>query len=412
MAARTAEETDIFEEIASQINRSFNRLISRVKTRRDKLLAELHKLKLSFDKRSRAQDENLSELQDMRQQIEQMAIKQNFAITVQKSSLDEINLKIESLKNSSSQQPDLKFSCNLTDLTNQLSMLGLLEERTAGGAADDKLITPANTLSAVTVIGKKGREKGAFNCPQRLHIDTSTNLLYIADYYNNRVQIFSTEDWSYVFEFGTEKLLYPNSVATSKEYCYVTSYSSNGILQFSQSGLYLIKTVFKTGGTYKKLDGPSHIAVSPDSEVFVADWNNNRVCVFDTELVYLREIGAGLLKVPKHIVFKDSLTYVLDDSELSCLHVFSKEGVVVRSFLPKGEGKSVENPTSFCFDQKGDLVLADYGSDSLKLLSGNKVGSIGQKPPGAASSIGYFCVALCGDRLVVSCRELNCVKIL
>ena len=408
MAARTAEETDIFEVIATQIYKNFNKLISRVKSRREKLLAELQLIKLTFDKKRKAQDNNLTELQEMRQQIEQMAIKQNYALTVQKSSLDEIDLKIETLKTTSSPQPHLKFSCNITDLVSQLNTLGVLEDITNV----DSLVTLANKHNPIIVVGKKGKDKGLFNCPQRLHIDTKTNLMYVADYYNNRVQIFSTENWSYVFEFGTDKLVYPNSVATNMEYCYVTSYSSSTILQFSQSGLHLIKTVFKTGGTFNQLDGPSHIAVSPDNEVLVADWNNNRVCVFDAELVYLREIGTGVLKVPKHIVFREGLTYVLDDNERNCLHVFDKTGTLVKSFLPTGEGKMFATPTSFCFDQRGDLVVADYGSDSLRVLSGDKASSIVVKPPGAGASNGYCCVALCGDRLVVSCSILNCVKII
>ena len=404
MAARVSE-TDIFEEIATQIHRNFNKLLSRVKSRRDKLLAELQRMKLYFDKKNKAQNENLRELEEMRLQIEQLAIKQNFALTVQKSSLDEIDLKMETLKANSFLKPNIKFSCIITDISNQLSTVGTLVDRTG---TDTPVSTRITASVPIQVIGKKGKEKGAFDCPQKLHIDTHTKLMYVADYYNNRIQIFNTEDWSYLLHFETDKLVYPNSVATNREYCYVTSYSSNAILQFSQAGLNLIKTVYKTGGSFQKMDGPSHIAISPDNEVFVADWSNNRVCVFDTELFYLREIGANLLKVPKHIVFRDDLTYVLDDNELNCLHAFNKEGSLVRSLLPKGESKLVKTPTSFCFDLKGDLVLADYGSDSIKVVSGDRVVNMGL---GTDGNNGYFCVALCGDKLVVSCRELNCIKI-
>ena len=399
-------ERDIFQETEILINKTFRKIINRVKSRRDVLILELNNLKTEYGSRNRASTDSLHELEGMRAQLEQLAIKQNFALTVQKSSIADLDVKIVNLK-STMQQPDLTFQCHLSRLSEDLSNLGNLVVEHSGPNPVTKATTRRQSERATRIIGKKGKEDGNFNCPQKLHVDSTTGLLYIADYYNNRIQIFNTSDWSFLINLPTQNDVFPNSVTTNMQYCYVTSFSSNTILQYSQSNLQLIKSVQKTRGCRPMLDGPSHIAVSPRDEVFVADWNNHRVCVFSRDLVYLRELGVGLLRIPKHIAMSGELVYVMDDSEVHCIHVFSEEGKLVRSFLKKGS--DVDNPISFCLDQLGNTVVADHGDDSVKVFS--RDGAVSVVSGDSSEVNGYYSVVVCGGRFVVSCRELNCVKV-
>ena len=398
---------DIFQETEIIINETFGKIINKVKYRRDVLLLELDNLKTEYASRNRANTDSLHELDGMRVQLEQLAIKQNFALTVQKSSIADLDVKIANLK-STMQQPDLTFQCHLSRLSEDLNNLGNIVVEHSSPIPVTKVSMRKRSQLKTRTIGKKGKENGNFNCPQKLHVDSNTGLLYIADYYNNRIQVFNTSDWSFLLNLPTQKNVFPNSVATSTEYCYVTSFSSNMILQYSQSSLEFIKSVDKTKGYRPKLDGPSHIAVSPRDEVFVVDWSNHRVCVFSRDLEYLREIGVGLLIVPKHITLSGDLVYVLDDNEENCIHVFSEEGLFVRSFLKKGS--DIENPTSFFVDQMSNVVLTDYGSDSVKVFSADGVMTVVSRVSSEVN--GYYSVVVCGDRFVVSCRELNCVKVL
>ena len=397
---------DIFQETVVIIDKTFRKIINKVKSRRDVLLLELDNLKTEYASRNRANTDSLHELDGMRVQLEQLAIKQNFALTVQKSSLADLDVKIANLK-STMQQPDLTFQCHLSRLSEDLNNFGNIVVEHSSPIPVKSKVTRKRSQLKIRTIGKKGKEDGNFNCPQKLHVDPITGLLYIADYYNNRIQVFNTSDWSFLLNLPTQKNVFPNSVATSTEYCYVTS-SSNMILQYSQSSLEFIKSVDKTKGCRPKLDGPSHIAVSPRDEVFVVDCSNHRVCVFSRDLEYLREIGVGLLIVPKHITLSGDLVYVLDDNEENCIHVFSEEGLFVRSFLKKGS--DIENPTSFFVDQMSNVVLTDYGNDSVKVFSADGVMTVVSRVSSEVN--GYFSVVVCGDRFVVSCRELNCVKVL
>ena len=399
-------DRDIFKEIEITINTTFRKIINRVKSRRKFLIQELNNLKTEYESGIKASIDSLHELEGMRVQLEQVAIKQNFALKVQESSLADLDTKIANLK-STMQQPDLTFQCHLSRLSEDLSNLGNIEVEPSNPNQVTKVTTRQQCRQETLTIGKKGKEDGNFNCPQKLHVDSITGLLYIADYYNNRIQVFNTSDWSFLLNLPTQKDVYPNSVATSKEYCYATSFSSDTILQYSQSSLQLLKSVSKTGGCCPKLNGPSHIAVSPRNEVFVADWSNHRVCVFSKDLFYLREIGVGLLIIPKHVVLSGELVYVLDDNEVNCIHVFSGEGMLLKSFLEKGI--DVKNPISFCLDQLGNVIVTDYGSDSVKVFSTDGLVSV---VSGVSSEVnGYYSVVVCGDRYVVSCRELHCVKV-
>ena len=74
---------DIFQETEIIINETFGQIINKVKSRRDVLLLELDNLKTEYASRNRANTDSLHELDGMRVQLEQLAIKQNFALTVQ-----------------------------------------------------------------------------------------------------------------------------------------------------------------------------------------------------------------------------------------------------------------------------------------------------------------------------------------
>ncbi|KAI6657018.1 hypothetical protein LOD99_11243 [Oopsacas minuta] len=313
----------------------------------------------------------------MKSGLEQLALKQNFALKVLEDSVKDINIKIENLAAKSS-KPDLKFQCNIVKILANIKNIGQIVKhgeypKPRRPSETDR--APANRQresQSKSVIGKKGNSEGNFNCPQKLHVDQGVNFLYVADYYNNRIQIFNTKDWAFVCSFSTGQI-YPNAIATNEDYCYVTSFSSNLILQYNRANFQLIRSVDKTEGSSMRLDGPSHVAINRNNVIFVADWNNNRVCAFSQDLTYLRELGSETLRAPKHIAFSGEFVYVLDDNEKNCMHVFDATGFGIKSYLRKGVKRQITNPTSFCFNQLGNLVVADHSDDSVKVFSSDGV---------------------------------------
>ncbi|KAI6657015.1 hypothetical protein LOD99_11240 [Oopsacas minuta] len=197
-------EEDIFEKIAAKIHDNFNEIVTQALSRKDELLLELNELKLAFEINNKTNIDNLKELAEMKSGLEQLALKQNFALKVLEDSVKDINIKIENLAAKSS-KPDLKFQCNIVKILANIKNIGQIVKhgeypKPRRPSETDR--APANRQresQSKSVIGKKGNSEGNFNCPQKLHVDQGVNFLYVADYYNNRIQIFNTKDWAFKY---------------------------------------------------------------------------------------------------------------------------------------------------------------------------------------------------------------------
>ena len=152
--------------------------------------------------------------------------------------------------------------------------------------------------------------------------------------YINEVLVFDTYSGKQIFNISIHGE--PTSVTTSDLYCYVAS-KDNNIYLINRNNL-IIGTVSNAGRL--RLNQPSHIIASPYNEIFVADRNNNIICVFDPNLNYKREVGGfGLLNRPHHIQFtQNGSMAVLDENQPKCLHFFNKEGDLMWNWLTNGVG--------------------------------------------------------------------------
>ena len=106
----------------------------------------------------------------------------------------------------------------------------------------------------VKKIGSSGTTDGKFDSPVGLALDTSNDLLYVADTDNNRIQVF--------------KLVDSNTCTTGTKII---------------DGVCLVEKFGSSGSTDGKFDSPSGLALYPSNNLlYVADTDNNRIQVFST----------------------------------------------------------------------------------------------------------------------------------
>jgi DNA-binding beta-propeller fold protein YncE len=117
----------------------------------------------------------------------------------------------------------------------------------------------------VAKCGKAGSGDGEFNQPWGITTDKEGNI-YVADWKNHRIQKLSPEGkfLMKIGEYGTVP-----AAPTSYGVTYLGPFvSSLPAPDYPKAGL---------------LNHPTDVAVDPDGDIYVTDWGNHRVCIFDSE---------------------------------------------------------------------------------------------------------------------------------
>ena len=133
-------------------------------------------------------------------------------------------------------------------------------------------------LSIHRSLGKYGEGDGEFDVPVGVCFDTAGNV-YIAEYGNNRVQVFTTEG-EFLQKFGSGKLKGPLHVAISSTgVMYVSEQTANRISMFTLTGEF-IRSFGRKGQREGQFDVPVTVIIDEDANIVVTDMNNDRVQIF------------------------------------------------------------------------------------------------------------------------------------
>jgi tripartite motif-containing protein 71 len=117
----------------------------------------------------------------------------------------------------------------------------------------------------VAKCGKAGSGDGEFNQPWGVTTDKEGNI-YVADWKNHRIQKLSPEG-KFLMKIGEYGAVPAPSTAYGVTYLgpFVSSLPAP---DYPKAGL---------------LNHPTDVAVDPDGDIYITDWGNHRVCVFDSQ---------------------------------------------------------------------------------------------------------------------------------
>lgn len=144
-------------------------------------------------------------------------------------------------------------------------------------------------ISALNFLLPDDRE-GQFYYPSRLVVGPD-NLVYVADSYNNRVQVFTTEGrfvrkWGGLGFWGGRFRVTSDIAFDQAGHILVADFYNNRIQIFVADGTYLDE-FGQQGEKPGQFDGPTGLAISAVGDVYVVDFHNNRIQRFR-----LREEGS------------------------------------------------------------------------------------------------------------------------
>ena len=171
----------------------------------------------------------------------------------------------------------------------------------------------------------------------------------------------------------------------------------------------------KEGSGEGLLSNPLGVAVTAKDEVVVADNQNHRVQVFDSNGTFLRSFGhkgenAGEFKNPTGIVINKDRNILVSEYYNHRVQIFSLEGKHLGSFGGKGSLDSqLLHPWGLSLDSTGNIIVADTGNKLIKIFTpdGRFVMKIGGQ---GSFSFPVHCVQ-CGEYFIVSDSGEHCIKV-
>ncbi|KAI6649861.1 NHL repeat containing protein [Oopsacas minuta] len=177
---------------------------------------------------------------------------------------------------------------------------------------------------------------GELNCPRGIAVLNQTGDIYIADYCNDRVQVFSCNG-DYLFIFS-EKMNKPIGICISQNIVVVTQLFGHCINMYELEGK-LIKSVGSKGDGEVQFYYPLGLDVSDRNiNVYVCDSWNKRVQILTQELKFHSMLGIDLFEYPRDVKVARDRVLVLDGSD-SCMFVFNSDHVLTNRLITRGDGK-------------------------------------------------------------------------
>ena len=246
------------------------------------------------------------------------------------------------------------------------------------------------------VFGEAGAGNGQFSTPYGIAINKNTGNVYVSDRGDSRIEEFySSGEYDTKFgSYGTGAgdLSSPSGVSVdSSGNIWVADLGNNRVEEFSSTGTFIKtfgfgvsngKAEFEvcTSGCQAGLAGsgsgqfnsPSEIAFS-GGDVYVTDYNNDRVEVFNEKGEYLRAFGSlgsgdGQFSHPYGIATEPSTgnLYVADEGNHR-VQEFTSGGTFVASFGSEGSGNGqFSDPDGVAVSSSGAVYVGDAANDRIE----------------------------------------------
>ena len=268
----------------------------------------------------------------------------------------------------------LELKCVTRELERSISRLGEI------GEVSVYVPHYATCHTPVVATGKEGTAPGELNYPRGVAIHEETHQIFVANHLSHRVEIFS-ETGEFFHQLGVGQLSQPWGIATHGDSVYVSCWGGHTVSKFSLTELCLVRRIGGWGSDNGQFNTPLQLTTDPIGRVYIADYSNNRICIHDPDLNYLRNITHPSMSRPYDIKVSRDRLYVLCPDNNPCMLVLTLEGDKLHSLITCGEGMDVIYPDFFCFDSLNNFVLSDYKSHSIRVFSpeGNLLHTIGRE---------------------------------
>ena len=395
--------------VREKIKTTFVELIDCLKARETELLRELDNILasyLSYRSELEKVNEKRDYLEKMRRQNEEIAVSP--VRSFQENIFGQIVKELESIE-TPIEPKMVSFECDSNKMLAEWNNLVKLVEKVRSG------IDYKSKKQALVSVCDKGKGMDQLDIPHSVTVDYKTGNIYIADTFNHCVKVFDCTG-KCLFKFGDSegegKMTFPRGVAISGDRVIVSHENLlcndyHSILHYKLNGQFVSSMVISEKGEKELICNIILLIDDTNGDIYICDRNNNRIEVFNQDFRFISQFGKDILKSPRGVKLSQEYIFVLDKSN-PCLHLFNYNHILLKSFISRGEGTQVINPCYFFIDQTDNILISDYGSNSIHIF--NSQFQLFHKIPVSNYPMGVT-VDNQGRVIVVSQSQKDCLQI-
>ena len=171
-----------------------------------------------------------------------------------------------------------------------------------------------------------------------------------------RIHLFGTAN---TYGSGDGQFYFPLGVAIRGDLMYVSEESNHRVQKFSVSKRSFISTFGSGEQGEGQFSSPRGICIDPEGKVFISDYNNNRIQVFNEDNSFAYSFPCQ--QAPWGLTFDHQGRLHVVASGSNCIRVFTPEGTPITSY---GSG-TLNYPAGIAIDGQGYIAISEhYGSNS------------------------------------------------
>ena len=216
------------------------------------------------------------------------------------------------------------------------------------------------SVKKLPVWSRDGTGSSQITNPMQIAIDDVTQRIFVADNRASRIQVFNREG-NHLYEISTPPG--PVGIALTDDHIFVST--KENLVKIEKSNNKSIKSV----ETKNRVWG---ITTNNNSDIYGCENNNKSIIVFNKDLKFLTRIKLKTTQVtsdtPTHSIqlYNDNMYVMFGQSPPFHLQIFTLQGELVRCLIKKSE---IDWSYFFSIDQLGNIIVADWGSNTIKIFS-------------------------------------------
>ena len=369
MATATASQdvVDSFEMevtlIQNKIETQFSELLKSLTTRKNKLLKDLQEILDSYKRERTEQKQKLLEIEKglylIQENFQSPTLKEFHSGFIK--SLEEKQKKVESeLKE---KHISIKFDATLLEMSSVFGKISV----DACNVSSLPVVQFTGKVRPVVSVGTLGVGRGEFSDPWGVVVEQRSGNIYVADQYNNRVEVFNGEA-EYLSEFGSDKMKSPLCIAIYKDRVFVTQNEGGCLLVYDLNGQF-IKQVGTPGNKEGQFTNPYGIAINnTNGDIYVCDYSNHRIQIFSNDYSYRSQFGKSILKYPTDIQLTRDVIFVLSNHN-PFLYTFNYNLTQLANSVCDSIRKHLKCPHSFFIDGNDNFIVSDYSNNNIVIFN-------------------------------------------
>ena len=198
--------------------------------------------------------------------------------------------------------------------------------------------------------------------------------IIVANYSGHCVSVFSSSSEKlYSFSshgLGCGNVYCPRGVAVGSDGNILVADGNHFISKFTLDGKF-IKMVGEMGSNALEFKRPMGVGVHPyTTQVYVADCENRRIQILNSDLTFSNSFGSGHLNKPWDVAFDSTGDVYVVDRGNHCIQVFTVVGQFMRKFGSEGERNGELNlPTSISIDNDNVVYVTEDGNHRVSVFT-------------------------------------------